>query len=577
LSNFLKCNSKNKKFIALSIREKKQIKEFINDHKNDSTWRAYSGTFGKLIEFCISHNIQIEEEELIFPHSKSQSTQGSQFSQSVQVDEQIFDDEDDTVVDDTIIIIPNDYQFKKFKKDKSMQWMQKYVPKWENVTIKRQFPWDNKTTKQGHFDDLYKAMEEKYGKRGKKWDLAPKSEYGNDFEWERKIKSLNDGNLDHLLSLYVHSFLKEKYSRDSCRTYYINLCGIFKDRKISSNESFLMLRETINAVMKIKYKLDPDPHARKRSAYSDEQLKMMLESSYCKDNRPFSLLFRAMILLGIALGLRISELMNIEFTDFNIEIIDGKRYLSYFAVGKETKTMNGGIKKKIPDKKYLAEMIGSPFCPFVLLEKLKKHRINSRIFNKPNPKYNQNPKSWYLDEKYERQMRDAIPMVAEKLGFKGNFLSHSLRTTCVTLLFRKKIPKERIMRVSGHTSDAVMLYARDDGNMLNEITNILIPLTDFPLEKVDQVISNKISSDNKKKRDANSLNATNVSQSDEILSQKDKFARFKKIYDDPTVSQIPSWHSNKSKNCLIDTIPGTPLVFKNSKIYGNITINITNN
>jgi len=290
-------------------------------------------------------------------------------------------------------MMPELFLYEKMRLPEAYIIYQKYVL---NPISKRKFKW-NKNTKEGYWKQIVEEIQKK-GEEGIVWKFtSSSSQYGIDPQLEKDILNLDDDNLDHFLSLFIMSFLKKNWIRSTCHTKFTTLAGIFGDKKIASNKNpkFNLIRKTIDAVLKVKYQQDKDPHNRKRSAYSKEQLSKILQSEFCEIKTPMGLLCRAIFIFGIGFGMRISELLSAEFSDFSKEKIDGKNYLSYYPNGKAVKTANGGLNKKVPEKKYLIEMKGSPNCPLSLLSLLEKHKVSNFLFNQINKIKGD---TWYIDK-----------------------------------------------------------------------------------------------------------------------------------------------------------------------------------
>eukprot|EP01091_Cochliopodium_minus_P016275 TRINITY_DN604_c1_g1_i1.p1 TRINITY_DN604_c1_g1~~TRINITY_DN604_c1_g1_i1.p1 ORF type:complete len:158 (-),score=28.43 TRINITY_DN604_c1_g1_i1:144-617(-) len=125
--------------------------------------------------------------------------------------------------------------------------------------------------------------------------------------WEF-LQQLNNKELDFVLSSFVYDFKNRNWAKNTCRTKFGQLCGLFEGRGLGdkNNRDFKQTREAQCAIN--VEKIENCRRDKNRSALSIAQLKTILASTHCDVETPMGLITAALFIFGIGFGLRIMSL-----------------------------------------------------------------------------------------------------------------------------------------------------------------------------------------------------------------------------------------------------------------------------
>lgn len=161
---------------------------------------------------------------------------------------------------------------------------------------------------------------------------------------------------------------------------------------------------------------------------------------------------RAIILTGVAIGSRRSELVNFDLAD--VEVDTEKRYSLYLRKSKRDQEYKGRAIGMFPDKT-------PELCPERALRAWLKARGDwpGALFTQLRPRN--------LSVTKKRLGMDTVNKVVKRcatlIGLDAKkYSSHSLRVTCVTTAYDSGAQESQIMKVTGHkSSQMVRRYHRD--------------------------------------------------------------------------------------------------------------------
>lgn len=211
------------------------------------------------------------------------------------------------------------------------------------------------------------------------------------------------------------------------------------ENKYKANSRFVKiehLRTFFNYLYKIQHKIFSQPFKKiKTERKIEERLPQYLSLSeglklievYADSDNPIQIRNNAIIYMFLNCGLRLSELVNLDISDLDME------YRKFSILGKGNKERTGYLNKKT----------------FEALEKYLKYR---KSISGVNSKHD---KALFLSNRNRRisrsQVKDIVLKAYELAGLNNKkYSTHTLRHSCATLLYRSGADIKVIKELLGH-------------------------------------------------------------------------------------------------------------------------------